>query len=195
MNAKVTLKIFPKGQETTWEAITDLLHEAFNEHLQKGISYAACLQDVETTQRRVGKDGICLVAYKNEDLIGTATIHEMCYKGLRYCYLSQFAVSSHHRGGKVGEKIFNEVVKIAKTKSVSYIYVDTPISARNIINWYKRIGFEKIGLISGKKTGYYSVLLRYPIYRNKSILSNLIFLLSAFRCLLLWKANGQSRFK
>lgn len=88
---KTKILVIPKPDYITWEEITNLLHAAFKERLEEGLNYQACTQSTEDTKKRAD-GGVCLVALKEEKLVGASTLHFWERKGKIVGYFSQIGV-------------------------------------------------------------------------------------------------------
>ena len=56
---------------------------------------------------------------------------------------------------------------IASKNNLDAIYLDTAEPAKQVIDWYLRLGCKKIGYLSRPNTNYYSVVLRKTINGKK----------------------------
>ena len=150
--------IMPKPDSISWEEITELLHLAFASHLENGLNYAACTQTEEETRQRVG-DGMCMVALINGELVGTATLN--FYRGV--AHLGQVAVHPDFRKYGIGRKLQAYILEDARNRKLSALVCDTSERATEIVAWYLRTGWQKVGLASGQTTNYYSIVFRKPV--------------------------------
>lgn len=174
MKKEDKIKIIIKPDYITWEEITEVIHQAFIEKKEKGMNYLGSYQTVEITKKRVG-DGICLVALLNKKVVGTMTVKffKPTRKGKKwhnetmYAYASQDAVLPEYKGLGIGRKLQNKRIEICQENNVDELLMHTSTYAQDILNWWKRQGAQKIELISGTATNYYSIRMRLPICGRK----------------------------
>src|SRR5690554_4764282 len=163
------VKIIPKPENISWEEITELLNIAFQQRVEQGLNYLAATQGVEVTKRRVA-GGICLVALINNKLVGTATLHIVKTENNRkkwfyessYGYLSQLAVHPKYKSKGIGGKLQKERIRLCYENKVDAILGDTSVHAKDLLEWHRRMGAQKVGYLSHTTTNYYSVQFRKP---------------------------------
>ncbi|UTH73888.1 hypothetical protein [Chromobacterium sp. IIBBL 290-4] len=68
------LRIRPLEESDSLQTLTALLHRAYAQLGAMGLPYTAVNQSVETTRRRTA-GGHCLLAWIDQELVGTITVH------------------------------------------------------------------------------------------------------------------------
>lgn len=184
------IKIMPKPDNISWFEITELLHEAYAEHVVKGVKYSACFQTEERTRERVG-DGLCLVALLGGRLVGTVTLHTFT----EIIHLCQFAVHPNYRSYGIGRELQKYIFELACKHEKLALVCDTSEKVEKVVGWYLQTGWQKVGLISHATTNFYSICLRKPVCGRKysQIESWLRFALSSVFCRIGFKENGVKR--
>lgn len=184
------IKIILKPDYISWEELTILIRKAYAERKTQGLHFLATYQDVEQTIKRVG-DGMCFIALYEEKLVGTVILKMNNAKGV----FSQLAVSPKMKGQGIGNLLLEHVIKTAKQYNLNKLTCDTAIKAKDLINWYERKGFKKIGLLSYSTTNYYSVLLEKTIKgrEKSSFQAKKQYLKSSTKTFLKLNKNGRTR--
>lgn len=192
MNAD-PVEIRPMRETDGWEELTDLLHEAYREHLRAGRNYAACSQSPEETRQRCLK-GMTLLAFVDDQLAGTATLLEERRHGRAPSgYISQVAVSPEFRNLGIGRKLLSELEEVAREKGYSVLDCNTAASAKPLVAWYLRQGWQKVSLRSFPGTTYYSILFRKRLDGQGNPPGTWRYPLDCLACQLLWRADGSLR--
>jgi len=196
------IKIIPKPDYITWEQITELLHLAFAEKKEKGMSYLATHQDAETTKKRVG-DGVCLVALIDDKLVGTASFqiktpdkfNKRWHNEKLYAYASQLAVHSDFKGMGLGNKLQSERIRLCAENNVDELLGHTSIYAKEILSWWKRQGAQYVEFISSAATNYYAIRFRIPIKgkRYNNIYVAFRYYVSYIKCIVMKNRYGKHR--
>lgn len=202
VNKNIEVKIIPKSENISWEAITNLLHAAHAEKTEKGRDFLATHQDAETTKKRVG-NGICFLAYIGEKLVGTIALdirdvnehNRKWHNKKRYGLIFQLGVHPDFKGLGIGRKLMDKGADTARENEVDELIGDTSIKAKELLSWYKSLGYEFTGLLSHPTTDYYSIEFRKPLYDNKfpPIYVKLKFYKSVIKCFLLYNKLGKTR--
>lgn len=197
------LIIIPKPDSISWEEITALLHLGYAERANEGLQFSAVDQPVEKTIERIG-DGVCMVALMDGMLVGTESYKLIERKKLKwnrwyhdekFYYLHSFTVHPDYKKKGIGLKLKNSIREEAIKNNIQSLIFDTSIHAKWLIDWYCRLGFQKVGYISHLSTNYYSVVMRTPISgKHYSVIyRNIRYGLSILFCKCTLKKNGQFR--
>ncbi|HET6557958.1 MAG TPA: GNAT family N-acetyltransferase [Prolixibacteraceae bacterium] len=197
------LIIIPKPDSISWQEITELLHLGYAERANEGLKFSAVDQSVEKTIERI-KDGVCMVALFDGQLTGTESYHLIERKKLkwkrwyhddRFYYFHSFTVHPDYKKKGIGLKLKNSIREEAIKNNINALICDTSIHAKWLIDWYSRLGFQKVGYVSHVSTNYYSVVMRTPISGKQysTIYCSIRYWLSILFCKCTFKENGQLR--
>lgn len=147
--------IIRPAKESELKLIQDLNYQLF-EHDQE---YDAHLnmkwpyQDEGTKyfkDRIGGKEGVCLVAEVNNEVVGYlagALVQPYTYRTIKkQSELENTLVRAEFRGHKIGEQLFREFVKWSQEQKAELIKVSAAAHNSGAIKFYQRIGFEDYGV-------------------------------------------------
>ena len=151
--------------------LTALLHAAYADHARAGRRFFASYQSVEDTGRRVSK-GECWLALEGGSVVGTVTVTVPFNPpagfpaGAQAGTFSQLAVLPILRGTGLGHRLLclaeKRIAELGRNEAV----IDTSSLASELIAWYQRRGYRKVGRWRWDVTNYESVVLSKPIGSN-----------------------------
>ncbi|MFD4654401.1 GNAT family N-acetyltransferase [Kitasatospora sp. NPDC058444] len=146
------------------EALTRLLHRAYADHAAAGRVFFASYQSVEDTGSRLRR-GECWLALQGADVVGTVTV------AAPYAALDgypapvgagsfwQLAVDPAYQGAGLGRRLLTlaeeRIVALGSTVAV----IDTSADAVELVGWYRRRGYARVGTWRWDVTNYESVVL------------------------------------
>ena len=193
----MNIEIRQKDERTSWEELTKLFHESFQERLDQGMQFT-CSSFTPKIMERLGENNVILVATDKDDgcLAGEAMIGiEKNKKGGTWGYLSNMAISPAYKRCGIGSKLEEGRINIAKANGCRYVISDTAVGATSSVNWHLKNGFKFFELESFYSTNYYSYIFRkqlvhHPLWSN-SVYCKLHYWKSAILCRLKLKANGE----
>ena len=112
-----------------------------------------------------------------------------------YCIISQFATHPDYRNQRIGTKLWNHVEDMAYKDRLDAIYLDTAEPATQLVDWYLRLGCNKIGYLSHSNTNYYSVVFRKTVIGKKynRLYLSARYFLSKTLCILQYRNDGKMR--
>lgn len=131
-------------------AIVDLLNSAYRgERSTKGWTTEAHLiagevrSDARQVSEVMAKDGSVFLKYMAEDgrMLGCVNLQN----NERGVYLGMFSVEPELQGGGIGKKLLQAADDHARKIGASHIYMYVISLREELINWYKRYGFEETG--------------------------------------------------
>ena len=144
--------------------LSELLHEAFEEHLERGLIFTCSTMTVTQLEEKM-KGGYVFVAINQEieELIGTATIHlDNDKHGFSFGYLEFLAVKPQAKQLGVGTKLIQASTKLLLDLKAAYLLSDTACEATSSVNWHLKNGFRIYELVSYPSTDYWSyVFIKY----------------------------------
>lgn len=195
----MNIEIHQKGEETSWEELANLLHDAFQERLDQGLHFS-CSYLTPDDFEHISADAVVLVAIDkdNDRLVGTSSvvIHPNA-KG-NWAYFQNTAVHPDYKHRGVGSKLEERRTEVARENGCQYVLGDTATRAKSSINMRKKYGFRIVGLKSWPNTNYYSYVFRkqlvpHPLWSN-SLFCKIHYWLSALKCKLMYHPDGKFRF-
>ncbi len=159
-----------------YEALTELLHVCYKEHLDAGRNYLAATQTVEDTKRRL-EGRVCAVAYNEEgELVASiagkrikrdANSKKKWYEDADTLYIEQMAVRPDYRKTNLLVKLILHANKIDWVKKVDSWMTDTSAEADALVSAYLKMGFQIVDMVSWETTNYYSYVFRKPLNGKK----------------------------
>lgn len=194
----MNIEIHQKDENTSWEELTVLFHESFQERLDQGLKFT-CSSFTPETIEHLGENNVILVATDRDNgaLAGAAMVGiEKDKKGDMWGYLSNMAISPAYKRCGIGSKLEEGRINIAKANGCRYVISDTAVGATSSVNWHLKNGFKIFELESFFSTNYYSYIFRkqlvhHPFWSN-SVFCKIHFLFSALRCKLRFRADGKT---
>lgn len=194
----MNIEVRKKGEETSWDDLTNLLHEAFQERLDQGLHFSCSYLTPEDFERVSAKAVVLVAIDKDKNrLIGTSSvvIHESA-EG-KWAYFQNTAVHPDYKHQGVGSKLEEYRTEVARENGCQYVLGDTATRAKSSINFRKKYGFRIVGLKSWPATNYYSYVFRKQLVPDSKWSNPLYckfqFWKSAIRCRMYHLANGQDR--
>jgi predicted N-acetyltransferase YhbS len=149
------------------QAVTRLIHAAYAPHAARGLRFWGTHQSVEDTAKRFGSGEGC-IAEVDGDIVGTVTLRRpqpespvAAYRDPLAWSLGQFAVAPSHKGRGIGRALHSFALQRAKSLGARTMLVDTAAPALELIEMYRRWGYEACGECDWRPlTNYLSVLMR-----------------------------------
>jgi GNAT superfamily N-acetyltransferase len=148
------------------EALTSLLHRAYARLGSLGLNYTATDQSPAVTADRAGS-GICYVAVLGSELVGTITVRRTHTESLCSYYnqpgvatAHQFAVAPEHQGAGIGSALLAQAETWASENGFTALALDTAGPVTDLIEFYSRRGYRKVGMVQWPGKRYRSVVMR-----------------------------------
>lgn len=161
------IEIFQKEETNiTYRQIIELLHEAFNEHLQNGLIYSCSYIQEEEYISKV-KNGFCYVVIINNTLVGTGVLSIIKHKKKRYGLLQYGAIKPNYQHKGIGSLLLNKRKEQALKCNCHYLLSDTSVNADSAVNYHLKNGFKIIGIESYRSTNYWSYVFRMQLTPSK----------------------------
>lgn len=88
------------------------------------------------------KNSITLVATINGIAIGFINAHMICGEG----YINNIAVKKEYRRKKIGFILIENLVEYGKANNIEFLTLEVRSSNENAIEFYKKQGFEMVGI-------------------------------------------------
>ncbi|WP_177181998.1 GNAT family N-acetyltransferase [Streptomyces sp. TLI_105] len=161
-SATAKVRRFRNGDSV--EQLTSLLHRAYADHAAAGRVFFASYQSPQDTQHRLSK-GECWVAMNGDVLVGTVTVSAPHTTPAGYPAPAgggsfwQLAVEPSQRGTGLGQRLLalaeSRIIALGSTQVV----IDTSSQATDLVDWYRRRGYESIGAWRWDVTNYDSIVL------------------------------------
>ena len=147
------------------DALTQMLHRAFEELARQGTICECARQDVATTRARIAR-GDCFVAVTGGTIIGTLTLERpdraspiACYRDAATASVHQLAVDPRRQGEGVGRALVAHARAWARARRLARLALDTPEGAVRQVAWYVGRGFDVVDHVQVPGRGYRSVVL------------------------------------
>jgi phosphoglycolate phosphatase-like HAD superfamily hydrolase/GNAT superfamily N-acetyltransferase len=168
------LSIIPWNQNHSVDRITEVLHLAYGALARQGMHYNASHQPPSQTLQRLssGDSFVAVVDNTLQDpfIIGTISVyrsspenHHPYYQRPGLVYFGQFAVHPDYQGYGVSKMLYQTVEDHARSISATEIALDTAETAHELIDMYRRWGFEIVDTADWDSTNYISVIMAKPI--------------------------------
>ncbi len=149
------------------QALTDLIHAAFAPHAARGLRFWGTHQTLEDTAERFAS-GQGYVAEIDGRVVGTVTLRLpqldspiLAYRDPYTWSLVQFAVAPSHKGRGIARTLHAFASQRAISHGARTMLIDTAAPALELIETYRRWGYEPCGECDRRPlTNYLSVLMR-----------------------------------
>ena len=196
----MNIEIRIKDESISWEELTDLVHESFQERLDQGLHFSS--SDITPEDfKRYGSSRIVLVAIDRDSnaLAGTVSLQLNKKDDILWGYHGGLAVKPRYKRHGIATRLFGRLVEIAKENRCEYIQSDTSVGAKSSVKWHKKNGFKIVDLCSFKSTNYYSYIFKKDLTPHPDtkkinpIKEKLSFLKKALQCRMYHLSNGDER--
>lgn len=162
--------IRPFTADDSVDELTRLINRAYAEHIPHGYNPTGSYQNADDTRVRLAR-GTCFVAVLGNKLVGSAVRHEyrkefddeLVNDLLGAAVLGQFAVDPDLRKLGIGAALINAVEEEAKTLGYDRLALDTIETATDLVEYYKRRGFEPVGHVQWPGKTYRSLVMCKPL--------------------------------
>lgn len=181
----------------SYDELMNLIYSSVEERVEQNLIFNVSKMSASDFRNK-NKDGIILVAFNNNELIGTSCIHILTdNKGKNFAYHEHVFVNPKSKRSGVASKLMEKHVETAYSNGCLYIISDTAVKAKSSVRWHLKNGFRIIGLYSFKSTNYYSYIFRRqlvddPKWSNRYC--KMKYCLSAMKCRFYYRENGNIRF-
>lgn len=192
----MNIEIRKKGEETSWEELAQLYHEAFQERLDQGMNFICSSFTPEYLEQHFN-DAIILVALdkdQNDALAGVAVLRIIHNDRGTWGYFTDMGIKPSYKRCGIGSKLEAQRVAVAKENGCSFVMSDTAANAKSSVNWHLRNGFRIVELVSWPNTNYYSYNFRKQLVPDAKwsnpLYCKIRFWWSALICRMKYQANG-----
>ncbi len=163
------------------KALTGLLHDAYAQHAAEGRRFFASHQtEADTAYRLRGAE--CWLAHIDGALVGTVTVAapsrtaESPHRGGNPYYdrpavgtFYQLAVASHLIKHGIGDLLLRKAEQQLVELGAETAVIDTSEHAHELLGWYGRRGYVRIGELDWSITNYRSIVLEKALTRTRQI--------------------------
>jgi ribosomal protein S18 acetylase RimI-like enzyme len=202
------IKIIDKPDYISWDEITELLHNSYQEREESGLHFAASKSTSEINAKKL-EYGRCFVALDGDKIVGMIYLLTPPWpfsinkngKKKWYCdnnggVLNNLAVRSDYKGKGIGKKLLNHSIKAAKDMQLISLILDTSCELKGLNKFYDNMGFKKVDFISWETTNYYSIVRKLFLSKRIPRFYRIIrYYLSLINTILLVDKNGKYRNK
>ena len=199
---RMKYRIIEKPDWISYDEIAALLHDAHKSTVERGMHFVASYQDGAETERRLGDEGIIMVALSDDnELVGTGSIafHKSCKdwygKGRPYGEIKMVGVPEKHKGNGISTALYKSLEKYGFSRC-DLLVMNTAKDNRIVLESNARHGWVYVDYKSWKKTDYYSVCMakwKNGCPYNKT-LRGLMFYYRKIYTYAVRKKNGELRF-
>lgn len=194
----MNIEIRQKDENTSWEELTQLFHEAFQERLDQGLHFTCSYFTPEDLERRSANNVVLVAIDKDKVALAGAAFVEIKHDDNgTWGYLSNMAIKPNYKRCGIGSKLEEQRIAIAKANGCSYVISDTAVGATSSVKWHLKNGFRKYELFSFKSTNYYSYIFRKQLVPDSKwsnpIYCKLHFWKNAIQCRIYKLENGEYR--
>ncbi|POZ61138.1 GNAT family N-acetyltransferase [Chromobacterium alticapitis] len=155
----------PLTESDSIEQLTTLLHRAYAQLAAMGLRYTAVDQSPDVTRRRI-RGGHCLLAWHQNALAGTVTVHgalptSQCpqFRHPDTAVLVQLAVDPEYQGLGLGEWLMRAAEDWASAQGCAAIRLDTARDAIHLVSRYQRRGYRMEAPLQWPDKAYQSVVM------------------------------------
>jgi predicted N-acetyltransferase YhbS len=145
--------------------ITALLHRAYRPLADAGMRFYASHQDDAATLGRLRK-GEAFLALRDETIVGTITFYPPgtnkgapWYERHDVCGFGQWAVEPDLQRHGIGGRLLAHVERLGAESGASEIACDTSERATQLLTYYERRGYRRVGTVQWEVTNYRSIIL------------------------------------
>lgn len=195
----MNIEVFENNGRFSWEELTDLMHQAFQERLEQGLHFTCSFMSAEDLRQQL-ENSTVLVAVDSDEkdvLVGMGAIDINDDENGKWAYMSDLAVYPQYKRCGVMACIFREIEGIAKSNGCTYIESDTAVGAKSSVKWHKKHGFKIVDLHSFKSTNYYSYIFRKDLtataQRSNPLKERILIWKKTIQCHIYHLENGQDR--
>ncbi|MEU8543053.1 GNAT family N-acetyltransferase [Streptomyces sp. NPDC048717] len=152
------------NEEDSVAELTRLLHRAYADHAAAGRVFFASYQSAQDTKYRMNK-GECWIAWSGTEMVGTVTVSAPHVQPPGFPgpvdggSFWQLAVDPSQRGTGLGHQLLvlaeSRILELGAAAAV----IDTSAQAADLVDWYRRRGYEPVGTWRWSVTNYESVVL------------------------------------
>lgn len=166
----------------SYKDIVELIHESFQERLDKGLRYSCSFMTEEQYIQKT-KDGIIFVAVDEESgcLAGTAVLNLRFDGKRKYGYFEFAAGNNSYKHCGIGSLLLLLRKEAAMNAECSYILSDTSTKAESAVKYHLKNGFKIVGYESYRSTNYWSYVFRMQL-EPSVFWNNNVFLKFHFFC-------------
>ena len=142
-----------------WDDFEELFRNSFRK-----IQYSLEIytKDYESDRKIWGKENFInnikngaklVLMYRENELVGTATLTDEIHKGEKSLCLTKFAVKEIYRGNNYGEKIIEFCTEVAKNEEYEWITLYTSELLDKLVRYYKKNEFVEYKKIKVNQFG------------------------------------------
>ncbi len=182
----------------SYEDVMKLIHASVQERLDQNINFVVARMSADEYKEKT-KNSIVVVAYRNNELLGTACTTILKDKnGCNFAAEEMMYVSPNSKRGGIGSKMQKKRIEIAKENGCAYTISSTAEKALSSVKWHLKNGYNLVELRSYHNTNYYSKKFRTQIEPDSKwsnpLYCKIKYWQSAIKCRIYFKENGEIRY-
>ena len=159
------ISIRPLNSFDSLDKLTSLLHKSYKKLADQGFRFHATHQDVTVTKQRLDNSE-CYVATADNVIVGTICYRSPTNKMQHEYYdqpfvaaFGQFAVDPEYQNSGLGSRLLDVAEKCAIRDKAKEIAFDTAEGAVDLIDYYKKRGYQFVQYTQWVVTNYRSVIM------------------------------------
>ena len=147
------IRVIEKPDNVSYDTIRDIIHQAHQEHFEKGIVMKITTLSAEELEERIVKhNGKCYIALENEKVVGTLSY---IIKRLNHWYkrgdaveLTMLSILPDYQGKHVFSKLYKKLEEEVRMKQYDTICFDTAVANIHVQLLYTKQGFTYVDFLS-----------------------------------------------
>ncbi len=140
-------------------ALTEVLHNAYAEHIAAGLNFTAGTQDETQTGKEIREREVYLIRRRTRPVATVTLAAQQTRAGLRRLYINHLAVVPAARESGLAGRLLDHAERVARRRGIRVLRLDTATQLHDLIDRYGRRGFKLIGERQWAGKTYRSVLM------------------------------------
>ena len=167
-------KIITDIPPTHYEALLNMIHRSFDEHLKNGLRFTCSFYTIDDLKQKI-LSGYCFMALSdNNTILGISSFSHINKRGKSYENIT--CVTPEARSLGIASTLYSLGIEKLKQEGAKYVIADTAISAFDSVTWHlPRCHCHKIGFKSFRSTNYYSYVFRRDLVPRSIFITKIIY--------------------
>lgn len=139
-------------------ALRLLVNAAYRQLADLGLNFTGTYQDEQVTRERMQGREVHL-AFREQELVGTVSLHVKPLGSRQVLYINQFAVSPEHQRQGIGNFLLGLAERRAMELGVGALQLDTAAPAEHLVMMYRKVGFQIVQEVQWDGKTYSSYIM------------------------------------